>query len=138
MTLIKSNIALRLKGIRKSQKLSQAEVADRTSFSRSTVANIENCTQRPSVEFLIEFAGIVNMSLDHVIGNGEEQKNSSNMIGSDLSFDELLAIIQYSESIEAVRAAAKVLATRYQDADRAYKKLNRQVKNFMTSVKSGK
>lgn len=62
------DFGLRLKELRKAKGLSQKEVADRLSLSRTTLTGFENNTITPRVEHLVNLAHLYNTSVDYILG----------------------------------------------------------------------
>ncbi len=61
-------IGNRISEIRKKAGFSQDELAKITGYNRSTISNIERNDQKPSIEFLMQFATLTNVSLDEIVG----------------------------------------------------------------------
>lgn len=62
------DFGLRLKELRESKKLSQAEVAARLNVVPSTISGYENNTITPSLEQFTRLAILYNTSLDYMMG----------------------------------------------------------------------
>ena len=62
------DFGLRLKGLRKSKHLSQADVASPLHVTRSTVSGYECNIIKPSLDQLVCLALLYNTSLDYIMG----------------------------------------------------------------------
>lgn len=62
----------RLKQLRDKHNLSQQDVANRLQVTRNTVSRYENDTLTPSIDNLIQFAMMYNISVDYLLGIGKE------------------------------------------------------------------
>lgn len=58
----------RLKEIRKSNKLSQIDVANKLNVTKQSVANWENGNVMPSIDMLIKISNTFNVSSDFLLG----------------------------------------------------------------------
>lgn len=62
------DFGLRLKTLRQSKRLSQAELADKLGVSKGTIYRYETNTQAPSLEIASRLALIFGVSLDYLAG----------------------------------------------------------------------
>ena len=62
----------KLKLLRKRHNLSQKEVANRLGISRQSVNRFENDGMTPSIDNLIQFAIMYNVTVDYLLGVGKE------------------------------------------------------------------
>ena len=58
----------RLKELRKSKKLTQAQVANHLNLSKATISGYENNLKTPSVEVLIQLSLLYGVSTDYLLG----------------------------------------------------------------------
>lgn len=58
----------RLKELRKSKKLTQAQVANHLNLSKATISGYENNIKTPSVEVLIQLSLLYGVSTDYLLG----------------------------------------------------------------------
>jgi PAS domain S-box-containing protein len=58
----------RLKSLRKEINLSQAELANKFGYSRSTIANYEQNVRLPSIKILVKMADYFDVSVDYLLG----------------------------------------------------------------------
>ena len=61
----------RLKELRKSANLSQAKLATKVGFNRSTISDWETRDKEPSFKTLCELARIFDVSTDYLLGYNE-------------------------------------------------------------------
>ena len=75
---------MRLKELRKSEKLKQCDIAKELNVSQTCYANYENGKREPSIDTLCKLADIYHVSLDYLVGRefaneigylSDEQKN---------------------------------------------------------------
>lgn len=95
----------KLKKIRKDNGYTQEQLATLLNLKRSTIANIENGTQRPTTDFLIPFAKNFNVSLDYLFGLDKVVK--SNQV--DESINEIVNSINESNDISELKTLAASL-----------------------------
>lgn len=62
------NISDKLKELRKSHNMTQAQVADYIHVSRPTYTQYELGKKRPGLETLVEIANLYKVSLDYLVG----------------------------------------------------------------------
>ncbi|MGK9183765.1 helix-turn-helix domain-containing protein [Priestia filamentosa] len=75
----------RLTSLRKSKKLTQAELSERLNIPRSTYSNYEAGKREPDFETLKKFSSFYEVSIDYILGNSDEPRMSDEPI----RFDEL-------------------------------------------------
>ena len=63
----------RLKELRKSKKLTQAQVANHLNLSKATISGYENNIKTPSVEVLIQLSLLYGVSTDYLLGLSKER-----------------------------------------------------------------
>lgn len=82
----------RLKELREKHGMSQQQLADELSISRSTIGNYELGSREPSFEVLEEFADLFNVDMNYLIGKSSierkvplssESENSSLFTGKE-------------------------------------------------------
>ncbi len=73
------DFGLLLKQLRESKGMSQATLAKKINRTDSVISKYENNTQSPSLETLIQFALIFNVSLDYIAGI--DSKNAVSLRG---------------------------------------------------------
>lgn len=61
-------VGSRIKELRKSRRITQAEFAERLGVTKSAVSSYENGSRLPSYDILIKIARIFNVSTDHLLG----------------------------------------------------------------------
>ena len=59
---------MRLKELRKSQKMTQIEISEKLNIPLMTYNNYENEKSQPNIEMLIKMANFHNVTLDHLVG----------------------------------------------------------------------
>ena len=104
-------------------------------MSRSVVANVENSTQRPSVEYLVAFAGICGMSLDMVVGYDSAATEKNLDLSGVADVSKLLEIVRFTEDIDTARTVATLIAAQYEEADAKLGRLRKLVKDFTKGLK---
>ena len=72
--------AKRLKEIRKSQNLSQKDLAENLGYARTTISNYEQNTRIPSLETIAEIADFFDVSLDYLFGRTKIKNTFQNLI----------------------------------------------------------
>ena len=65
------NIGDKIIQLRKQNRLSQSELAEKIEASRTIVGNYERNSNTPSIERIIKIANVFNVSLDYLIGEGQ-------------------------------------------------------------------
>ncbi len=66
----------RLQKARKESGLSQEELAEQLGVSRQAVSKWENDSGYPEMEKMIRLSQIYQVSLDYLVGNGQEQEHT--------------------------------------------------------------
>lgn len=66
------NIGKRIKELRKTRKMTQAEFAERLGVTTSAISSYENGTRLPSYDILIKIARIFRVSTDNLLGNSSK------------------------------------------------------------------
>lgn len=82
------NIAKRIKKLRKSADLTQAELAEKINISTNAVAKLENNLMAPSLQTLVNIANILNADMNYLLR--DEQSISSEEMYIDLILDSLI------------------------------------------------
>ena len=90
------DFGLRLKELRESKRLSQADVADRLEITRATISGYECNTITPSVEQLVKLAVLYNTSLDYMMG----MENRSYLYLDDLSESQQKTILDVVDRLK--------------------------------------
>ena len=67
----------RLQKARKESGLSQEELAEQLGVSRQAVSKWENDSGYPEMEKMIRLSQIYQVSLDYLVGNGQEQEHAN-------------------------------------------------------------
>lgn len=62
------DFGLLLRQLRKTKGLTQEQLADKVHLDKSTISKYESNFQMPTLETMIEFAAIFNVSLDYLAG----------------------------------------------------------------------
>ena len=62
------DLGLLLRQLRKTKGLTQEQLADKVHLDKSTISKYESNFQMPTLETMIEFAAIFNVSLDYLAG----------------------------------------------------------------------
>ena len=64
----------RLKSLRKERKISQLKLALDLNMNQNTISRYENMEREADYETLVKFADYFDVSLDYLLGRGDEQK----------------------------------------------------------------
>jgi transcriptional regulator with XRE-family HTH domain len=122
-------LASNLKILRKAKGFSQEEVAERLGFKRTSVSGYENGSSEPSVEGLLKFAKLYNISLDAMLSQDLSKLDEANvkklvegklidMQGKSLRVIATTVDHQNNENIELVPISARAgYASGYADPD---------------------
>ena len=96
---------MRLKELRKLNKLTQDEVAKTLNVSRATYNGYELGKYEPNIESLCILAKLYNVSVDELIGYDNKIDNSKSKVGNiinqlnNMSDKQLTALSQFIEAI---------------------------------------
>ena len=61
----------RLKSLRKQAQLTQVDVAEKLGISQPAYASWERGIKKPTQEYLVKIAQILNVSVDYLVGNSD-------------------------------------------------------------------
>ena len=76
----------RLKLLRASRKMSQAQFAKKLNMAQSSIANWEVCKSEPTCEKLAETADVFGVSLDYLLGRTE---NPLSVVSANTPYEEV-------------------------------------------------
>ena len=93
------NLGNKIKTLRLQNNMTQLELAQKLSVSKSMVCAYENGFRRPSFESLIRIANLFNVTTDYLLG--VEQKTSVDLSG--LTTDERTALLQLIQAMRQKR-----------------------------------
>lgn len=65
----------RLKNLRKQERLTQVDVAEKLGISQPAYASWERGAKKPTQENLVKIAQVLNVSVDYLVGNSEEKSD---------------------------------------------------------------
>lgn len=65
--------AERLKTLRKQEKFTQVQIAEKLDISQQAYASWERGVKKPTQENLVKIAQILNVSVDYLVGNSENK-----------------------------------------------------------------
>ncbi|MCJ1993109.1 helix-turn-helix transcriptional regulator [Lactococcus piscium] len=91
----------KLKTLRKSKKLTQAELAQRLEISKSSVTSYEQGRIYPSLEIFSKICETLNVSSDYLLGVSDELPVKLSTAG--LSDEEMKLLLQFLNLIEQNR-----------------------------------
>lgn len=91
MNIYSNNFANNLKNLRRIKKITQIELANKLSLSRTSIVMWESGQNYPSMDKLIELANIFDCSVDFLLGI--TSTNSQNLDISKLESEDQLFII---------------------------------------------
>lgn len=91
-----SEIGSRMKQLRKSAKMSQAAIAEKTQNTQAAIAKIESGTMSPSLRILLRYADYFDVSMDYLCCRTEhpEGKLYEYRPKVDVSSDEMKRFIE--------------------------------------------
>ncbi len=135
MTVQEFSLEKRLKELRSAKKLSQKEVGDFTGLARATVNSIESGKQRPSVEFLIKFGELTNLSIDFILDRNIQvanlQINSIFNNEKDIDTESVQELKIYIKNIEDENHSIK---KRFDNLQKDYNTLLDKLKNMQKTL----
>lgn len=67
---------IRLKEVRKTRKLTQQELAEKTGIPVTSIAHFESGSRKPSIENFYKLIVVLNISADYILGRSEEMGTS--------------------------------------------------------------
>lgn len=67
--------AERLKTLRKQEKFTQVQIAEKLDISQQAYAAWERGVKKPTQENLVKIAQVLNVSVDYLVGNSEEKSH---------------------------------------------------------------
>lgn len=88
----KQNIAKNLIELRKMNKLTQAELAEKLNYSDKAISKWEHGESLPDVEILCQIAEMYNVSLDYLISDDHEEKTNEYKISVERTNNNKLII----------------------------------------------
>ena len=65
---------MRLQEIRKSEKITQMQLADIIGVKANTISQYESGIREPNIRTLIDLADLFDVSVDYLIGRSDERK----------------------------------------------------------------
>lgn len=95
----------KLKTLRKSKKLTQAELADKLEISKSSVTSYEQGRIYPSLEIFSKICTTLNVSSDYLLGISDELPIQLSTAG--LSEEEMRLLLQFLNLMELNRVSIK-------------------------------
>lgn len=87
MNISYEQLGKRIRDIRKSKKLTQESLAEKTGLTHVQIGNIENAKSRPSIESLINISEVLQVSTDELLFGG-------NRFSDDKEYMEYTAILK--------------------------------------------
>ena len=90
------SVKLRLRELRKSRKLTQAEVAKGVNCSAATYSRYEKGSRQPSLDMVLRLADFFGVSLDYLFGRTPPDSSS-------LSDHEVYMLTKFRNAAESVR-----------------------------------
>ncbi len=92
----------KLKTLRKSKKLTQAELADRLEISKSSVTSYEQGRIYPSLDIFSKICATLNVSSDYLLGISDELPVKLSTAG--LSEEEMRLLLEFLNLMEQNRS----------------------------------
>ncbi len=74
------NIGEKITSLRKQAKLSQTDFAKAVSASRAIIGNYERNENTPSIDMIIKLADVFDVSVDFLLGSGENAKYDKSIL----------------------------------------------------------
>ena len=71
-----NNFRIRLKEVRKTRKLTQQELAEKTGIPVTSIAHFEAGSRKPSLENFYKLIVVLNVSADYILGRSIDKGNS--------------------------------------------------------------
>ncbi|WP_285013713.1 helix-turn-helix domain-containing protein [Lactococcus garvieae] len=93
--------SIRLKSLRKSKKLSQADLAKKVGKTTWAISSYEQGKSYPSIDVLIKLCSIFDVSSDYLIGISDDLHIKLGLIG--LNDEETQLILQFVNLVEQNR-----------------------------------
>lgn len=100
---------MRLKELRKNEKITQNELAKKLNIPIATYIRYENGETMPNVETLINFANFYNVSLDYLVGR-EFGNGLGYLTETQVSFIKTFLALNQDNQMNAVVYVATMLA----------------------------
>jgi Predicted transcriptional regulators len=95
----------KLKSLRKSKKITQADLAERLGISKSSVTAYEQSKVYPSLEVLAKICESLDTSADYLMGISDELPIKLSTVG--LSDEEMRLLLQFLNLMEQNRSSNK-------------------------------
>ncbi|HDU7715932.1 TPA: helix-turn-helix transcriptional regulator [Listeria monocytogenes] len=95
----------KLKSLRKSKKMTQAELASKIGVSKWSVTSYEQGRTSPSVEVLIKICETLDTSSDYMLGISDTVPHEMTTVG--LSDEEVRLLLQFLNLVEQNRTPKK-------------------------------
>ena len=84
------SLGKRIKKLRNIHKMTQKELGEKLNIAKSTVSQYENDINTPDIHTLLKISEIFDVSLDYLVRNEKQEKNSENKLHNSVSeIDEL-------------------------------------------------
>lgn len=114
---------MKIKKLRENAGMTQEELANKLSLSRSTFRNYENATREPPIDFLIQIANFFDVSLDYLC----ERKNNRPMSENKKSLIEIIEQLNDIECRKLFNYAEGIIMNRQAEQRKTiYKILNEE------------
>lgn len=76
LELDSNEFKIRLKEVRKTRKLTQQELAEKTGIPVTSIAHFESGSRKPSLENFYKLIVVLNVSADYLLGRSEKMSAS--------------------------------------------------------------
>ncbi len=97
----------RLKTLRKSFNITQAQLAETLNERRATLSNYENKNVYPGFNMLIKLADFFHVSVDYLTGRTDDYEITSKEVEDSLYWVRIVNPIPYKESIKRFIASSR-------------------------------
>ena len=117
------SIGDRIREIREARKLTQDQLAEKSTVSKGFLSDIENNKRNPSSEYVLKIADALGASIDYLLRGDEKNFSSAKeatVIPPDLAEAARQLNLTYAQTVELLEAHKSVIARRS----------NRQIKPF--------
>ena len=104
----------RIREIREGRKLTQDQLAEKTSISKGFLSDVENGKRNVSSEYLLRIANALNASVDYLLRGTEVDHKSKQpvVISHELSQAAEKLNLSYAQTVELLEAHRSVVARR--------------------------
>jgi methanogenic corrinoid protein MtbC1 len=92
--------------LRKQKKMSQIDLANSLGVSQTSIAHYEKGDRQPTIETLMSISSLFDVSIDELVGNKREKKESKNQI----SYEELYSKLSLKDEVSFMKLVSTLTA----------------------------